>query len=79
MSYTVLCAFPFFIHNSIVPSKYLTAFPLIRTLSLFNWHNNSPPRLDICKALNSVLFILSAQKGTKVQCAEPVTGSSKTG
>ena len=47
------------------------------TLSEFSLQYNFPPLSEICKAFNSFFKSLDDQKGIRVQCAEPVTGSSK--
>ena len=40
-------------------------------------HFKLPPLLEICLAVSSFFPNLLDQNGTKEQCAEPVTGSSR--
>ena len=61
---------------SIVPVRKRMARPAIPTRSPRSAHRRLPPRRDSWRASRRVLPSVSAQYGIKVQCAEPVTGSS---
>src|SRR5579862_1422327 len=64
--------------TSISPSRNFTAFPAMVTRSPRSSHHSCPPRFEICRANNFVLPRRFDQYGTRVQCADPVAGSSGT-
>ena len=59
-----------------LPHRFGPALPTT-TLSPTRRHFKTPPRCERCCASSSFFWSCSAQKGTKEQWADPVTGSSK--
>src|SRR5690349_825865 len=66
----------YYVYTNISPIIYVFAFPLINTRSPKFLHASNPLLFDSCMAARSSLPKIFDQKGIRVVCADPVTGSS---